>query len=186
MVAKLSSILISTRGSDSDEPVTGAPRNQSLSPFHLISNASKYTPEGGRITVDVAAQGDLHIVQVSDTGMGIPKEDLEMIFSPFFRSKVPDSSPVSGSGLGLSIARFLAEQHGGSLSATSEVGAGSTFVLVLPAAGPDSVTELTPGAMGHAIPLKPPTAAAVASIDTEEVASPAKPSFILAPNPAGD
>ena len=155
--------------------------------LNLITNASKYTPEGGRIAVDITAQGDSHIIQVSDTGMGIPEDDLEMIFSPFFRSKVPDSSPVAGSGLGLSIARFLAEQHGGSLTARSEVGRGSTFTLILPAGGPDSAAELTPGAMGHAVPLRSPAVAPVASVDTEAAATPAPtPSFILAPNPAGD
>ncbi|MCH8222757.1 MAG: hypothetical protein IH868_05020 [Chloroflexi bacterium] len=153
--------------------------------LNLITNASKYTPEGGRIAVSITAQGDSHTIQVSDTGMGIPEDDLEMIFSPFFRSKVPDNSPVAGSGLGLSIARFLAEQHGGSLTARSEVGTGSTFTLVLPAGGPDSATELTPGAMGHAVPLRSPARVPVASIDTEAVATPT-PSFILAPNPAGD
>jgi hypothetical protein len=110
--------------------------------------------------------------------MGIPKDDLEEIFSPFFRSKVPDSSPVAGSGLGLSIAQFLAEQHGGSLTADSEVGSGSTFTLILPAGGPDSVTEQMSDALELADALRSPAA----SIDAEPEATPAPtPPFILDP-----
>ncbi|MCH8102342.1 MAG: hypothetical protein IIB28_04215, partial [Chloroflexi bacterium] len=62
---------------------------------------------------------------------------------------------------------------------------GSTFTLILPAGGPDSAAELTPGAMGHAIPLRSPAAAPVASTGTEPLATPT-PSFILAPNAGGD
>ncbi len=151
--------------------------------LNLITNASKYTPEHGRIAINVTARGNAHIIQVSDTGMGIPEEDLEMIFSPFFRSKVPDSSPVAGSGLGLSIARFLAEQHGGSLTATSELGSGSTFTLVLPPGGPDSATDQVPGELGHAVPLEQSESA----LEANPLATPVPtPTFMIAPNPAGD
>ena len=104
--------------------------------LNLITNASKYTAEGGRISVEINDLGDYHSVQVTDSGRGIPKDDLELIFSPFYRSKSPDTVSVAGTGLGLSIARFLAEQHEGSLTAVSTVGVGSTFTLMLPAQGP--------------------------------------------------
>jgi light-regulated signal transduction histidine kinase (bacteriophytochrome) len=104
--------------------------------LNLITNASKYTAEGGRVAVEINDLGKYHSVQVTDTGRGIPEDDLELIFSPFYRSKTPDTVSVAGTGLGLSIARFLAEQHEGSLTAVSTVGVGSTFTLMLPARGP--------------------------------------------------
>ena len=106
---------------------------------NLISNACKYTAKEGRIKIDVFREDQYHVVQVSDTGQGIPEDDLELIFSPFYRSKNADGSPYSGSGLGLSIARFLAELHEGQLVATSKIGVGSTFSLYLPERGPRSV-----------------------------------------------
>ena len=80
--------------------------------------------------------GDYHVVEVSDTGRGIPESDLDLIFSPFYRSRNADGTSVGGSGLGLSIARFLAELHGGRLTVKSTVGVGSVFSLYLPAKGP--------------------------------------------------
>jgi len=103
---------------------------------NLISNACKYTPETGEIRIDISADGDYHVIKVSDTGRGIPEGDLELIFSPFYRSTNADGTSVGGSGLGLSIARFLAELHGGRLTVASQIGVGSVFNLYLPAKGP--------------------------------------------------
>jgi len=103
---------------------------------NLISNACKYTTEAGEIRIDISSDGDYHVVKVADTGRGIPEGDLELIFSPFYRSKNADGTSVGGSGLGLSIARFLAELHGGRLTVASQVGVGSVFSLYLPAKGP--------------------------------------------------
>jgi len=103
---------------------------------NLISNACKYTPENGEIRVDISVDGDYHVINVADNGRGIPEGDLELIFSPFYRSMNAAGTSVGGSGLGLSIARFLAELHGGHLTVTSTVGVGSVFSLYLPAKGP--------------------------------------------------
>ncbi|MCH7907150.1 MAG: GAF domain-containing protein [Chloroflexi bacterium] len=99
---------------------------------NLLSNAHKFTPVGGSITVDIFSEGDARIVRVTDTGEGIPQDEQELVFSPYYRSKNADGRQHGGTGLGLSIARYLAELHGGALELKSELGAGSVFTLRLP------------------------------------------------------
>ncbi|QEH36203.1 Sensor kinase CusS [Aquisphaera giovannonii] len=100
---------------------------------NLIENAVKYTPSSGAVTVRGRAQGDGAVVEVIDTGIGIPAEALPRIFDRFYRVDPSRSRRTGGTGLGLSIARALAERHGGSIEADSRPGAGSTFRVVLPA-----------------------------------------------------
>jgi two-component system, OmpR family, sensor kinase len=96
----------------------------------LLDNAVKYTPEGGTVTVRVGEEEDRACIEVSDTGIGIPHEEMPLVFERFHRA---DSSRTEeGAGLGLSIALQIAEAHGGTIEATSTVGEGSTFTLVLP------------------------------------------------------
>lgn len=95
----------------------------------LIDNAFKYTPAGS-VTVRSGRQGDGVVIQVADTGIGIGKEDLPHIFDRFYRA---DRARVrGGTGLGLAIARWVAGLHGGTVTATSEAGKGSTFSIWLP------------------------------------------------------
>lgn len=101
----------------------------------LLDNAVKYTPEGGVVTVDVGREDGLLRLRVSDTGTGIPAEDLPRVFERFYRADPARSE--GGSGLGLSIARQIARAHGGEIEAASRPGRGSTFVLSLPEDGPD-------------------------------------------------
>jgi two-component system OmpR family sensor kinase len=96
----------------------------------LLDNAVKYTPEGGKVTVRVGEEEDRAYVEVSDTGLGIPKEELPLIFERFHRADAARTE--GGVGLGLSIALQIAEAHGGTIEAKSTVGEGSTFTLVLP------------------------------------------------------
>ncbi len=96
----------------------------------LVDNAFKYTPEGGKITVSTSRQNGLVRLDVSDTGMGVPREQIPYIFERFFRADAARST--RGAGLGLSIARQIAEAHGGSLAVESEIGKGSTFSIRLP------------------------------------------------------
>jgi len=99
---------------------------------NLISNAHKYTPDGGKVRVTVQATPDYSEVEVQDEGVGIPTEDLGQIFEPFVRASNASSLNFPGTGLGLYIARSIAEAHGGSIAVDSRLGHGSTFTLRLP------------------------------------------------------
>jgi signal transduction histidine kinase len=99
--------------------------------LNLLSNAVKFTPAGGRITIECGtAAGRMVAVTVRDTGMGIPANKLEAIFEPFVQ--VGKGADREGTGLGLAISRELARTMGGDLTATSVLGAGSSFTLTLP------------------------------------------------------
>ena len=96
----------------------------------LLDNATKYTPEGGVVTVSVGKEDRWARFAVSDTGTGIPADDLPRVFERFYRTDPARSK--GGAGLGLSIARQIAEAHGGEIEARSKPGKGSTFVLRIP------------------------------------------------------
>jgi signal transduction histidine kinase len=102
--------------------------------LNLLTNALRATPKGGRVQMECSASGESVSVVVADTGEGIPGDKLESIFSPFTQLGRALNQPKEGAGLGLAIARGLAEAMGGTLTATSAVGIGSTFVLTLPKA----------------------------------------------------
>ena len=99
---------------------------------NLIGNAVKFTPAGGVVALETRVEADRVVLSVSDTGVGIPAEDLPSIFDRFFRS--PDSvrMAIPGTGLGLSIARRLVELQGGDITVASSVGSGTTFTVTLP------------------------------------------------------
>ncbi|PZG17186.1 HAMP domain-containing sensor histidine kinase [Nonomuraea aridisoli] len=99
---------------------------------NLVSNAVRHTPPGGTVSLLARRVGDDVVIDVTDTGSGIAPEDLPLVFERFWRVEKSRSRRSGGSGLGLPIARKLAEAHGGSLSASSVVGNGSTFTLRLP------------------------------------------------------
>ena len=99
---------------------------------NLISNALKFSPEGGEITVSVKETKDEVKVSVSDAGMGIPEKELLHIFEKFYRASNVSSGAIGGTGLGLGIAKYIVESHGGKISVESEVGKGSTFSFTLP------------------------------------------------------
>jgi len=101
---------------------------------NLLSNALKYTPSGGAVSVCVIEAGDLIEIRVSDTGIGIAEEDLKNIFERFYRSDKSRSRATGGSGIGLTIARAIVEAHHGSIEVNSEPGKGSEFVVTLPKA----------------------------------------------------
>lgn len=98
----------------------------------LIDNATKYTPEGGSVRVDLSANDGFARLSVSDTGIGIAQADLPHIFDRFWRADKARSRSHAGAGLGLSIAKWIAETHAGSISVESEVGKGSVFFLNVP------------------------------------------------------
>jgi two-component system sensor histidine kinase BaeS len=106
---------------------------------NLVSNAVRHTSEGGRVTLRAyASQEDegTVLVEVTDTGSGIPPEDLPHVFDRFWRAEKSRSRRTGGSGLGLAIVRKLVEAHGGTVDATSVEGEGSAFVLRLPGTSP--------------------------------------------------
>lgn len=109
---------------------------------NLLSNAIKYSPGGGKIEIRVAATDGEVSFTVSDRGMGIAPSELPHVFEPFRRA--PSRYGISGTGLGLSVAKRIVEAHGGRIEAKSEQGVGSVFSVHLPVTGPG----LTPGAPG--------------------------------------
>jgi signal transduction histidine kinase len=100
--------------------------------LNLLSNAYRYTPPGGKVTVAVHALDGEVQVDVTDTGIGIPEHDREAVFERFYRAEHPVVREQAGTGLGLPIARSLIEMHGGRLWLRSEVQVGSTFSFTLP------------------------------------------------------
>jgi signal transduction histidine kinase len=107
---------------------------------HLLSNALKFTPKGGAVTVGCEEGPGVIRFVVADTGRGIPEGQRDAIFQPFVQVEKGLTRSADGSGLGLSIGRELAERMGGSLTVTSEIGAGSRFVLTLVRAADDAPT----------------------------------------------
>lgn len=105
-----------------------------LAIHNVVGNALKYTPEGGRIRVRVEADEGSLIVEVSDTGMGIPAEDLDRIFDKFYRARGMSLEGIGGSGLGLALAREVVRLHGGDITVESKQGEGSTFLIRIPSA----------------------------------------------------
>jgi signal transduction histidine kinase len=109
--------------------------------INLLTNAVKFTPDGGRISVAAHRTEAMVTITVSDTGMGIPSEDQPRLFERFFRSSSAQQLAVPGTGLGLSITKTIIEEHGGSIAIRSEAGSGTEVTVTLPA-GP--VAELVP------------------------------------------
>jgi two-component system phosphate regulon sensor histidine kinase PhoR len=98
---------------------------------NLVSNAVKYTPDGGTITLSLSQEGDWARFEVTDTGIGISPEHLPHLFDRFYRVDKARSRAGGGTGLGLAIVKGIAEQHGGRVAVTSEPGKGSTFTVWL-------------------------------------------------------
>ncbi|GAA0472113.1 hypothetical protein Ade02nite_51720 [Paractinoplanes deccanensis] len=99
---------------------------------NLLQNAIKFTDQGGRLECRVsAANGEVH-VEITDTGIGIPPDDLPGLFTPFHRASNAMHQAVQGSGLGLAIVRTIVSEHGGTVTARSDLGKGSTFTIKLP------------------------------------------------------
>lgn len=99
---------------------------------NLLSNAIKFTPRGGSVTVGLSTSGPDAVVTVCDTGMGIPADELDQLYSRFFRASTATRNAVAGVGLGLTITKAIVIAHGGNLDVESEEGVGTSFSMALP------------------------------------------------------
>lgn len=104
--------------------------------INLVGNAIKFTPSGGRVDVRCVPDGEMVQVRISDTGRGIPADQVGRIFERFAQVQRADATEQGGSGLGLAIAKAIVEQHGGRIWVESEVGVGTTFAFTLPTRAP--------------------------------------------------
>ena len=100
--------------------------------YNIIENAIKYTPDGGKITVRLRRMGRDAVLDISDTGVGIPEEDLAHVFDRFYRVDKARSRDTGGTGLGLSIVQQIVRLHAGSVTVQSKRGEGTTFTVQLP------------------------------------------------------
>ena len=121
---------------------------------NLVSNAYKYTREGGRVEISARCENGFLTVSVSDTGVGISQEDQKKLFTRFFRADNPLRDEVGGTGLGLAISKSFVEMHGGRMWVESELNVGSTFSFSLPLARPPAGPREEPG--GEARPAGAP------------------------------
>jgi signal transduction histidine kinase len=99
---------------------------------NLVSNAVKYTQQGGEVRVRVWSRGNQVVVEVADTGIGIPEDALPRMFSEFYRAKNAKATDEEGTGLGLVITKDVIEKHGGRIGIESKEGKGSVFTVILP------------------------------------------------------
>ncbi len=97
---------------------------------NLVSNAVKFTPEGGQVSVTLTERDGICRVTVRDSGVGIPAAERDRLFERFYRAST--ASGTAGSGLGLAISRAIAEAHGGTLRLADSPGPGTTFVFAVP------------------------------------------------------
>lgn len=116
---------------------------------NLITNAIKFTPDGGHIEIALRRAGQNATISVSDTGIGIPPGDLDRIFDRFYQIETARTHTGGGFGLGLSIAKWIVEVHGGRITAQSEPGQGSIFIVALPLYDPEQHTP------SHEQPTRP-------------------------------
>lgn len=115
-------------------PVEGDAAQLERIVVNLVSNAVKYTRDGGEVGCSLAVEGDQATLVVADTGIGMSAADLEQVFTPFFRTGAVEADRIRGTGLGLAIVRQLVERHRGEVSVVSVEGLGSTFTVTLPLA----------------------------------------------------
>ena len=130
-------------------PVAGDPDRLQQVVWNLLSNAIKFTPDAGRVEVQLARIGRRVAVTVSDSGCGIAADALPSVFAPFDRA---DATASRGLGLGLSLVRHLVERHGGTIEVMSAgAGLGSTFVMTLPAAAAEAAPATAVGSTREAL-----------------------------------
>jgi signal transduction histidine kinase len=136
---------LSLGDSGSDLLVQGDPLQLRQAFRNLIGNAIKYTPDGGTIAVSIEESANSALIQIKDTGYGIPPEDLPHIFKRFYRVRNNGHDDIEGNGLGLAIVKSIAEAHGGSVHVESELGKGTCFAFSLPVKHANETDRLKSG-----------------------------------------
>jgi PAS domain S-box-containing protein len=123
---------------DGVPPLEGDPHRLAQVLDNLLTNAIKFTPEGGRVTISARVDGDEAVIEVADTGIGIPEEEQARLFERLFRASTATDLQIPGTGLGLTIVKAVVDAHGGAIAVRSEEGAGTTFAIRLPLRLPGS------------------------------------------------
>lgn len=131
--AESKKIAVSVQSKGSIPPVLGSQKHLEHMVGNLVSNAIRYTPDGGSITVKVESDGNTVSLLVADTGIGIPENALGRIFDEFYRAENAKKFNTAGTGLGMSITKAIVEKHGGTISVKSQEGEGTVFTVRLPA-----------------------------------------------------
>jgi signal transduction histidine kinase len=99
---------------------------------NLVSNAIKFTPEGGYVHVNLRGSADAAVIEIADTGPGISEDEIDKLFTPFFRTRHATDNAVPGTGLGLTISKSIVEAHDGAISVRAREGRGTVFRIALP------------------------------------------------------
>jgi signal transduction histidine kinase len=113
-------------------PIVGSPEEIEELVGNLVSNAVKYTPAGGRVAACARLNGECAILRVSDTGIGIPAEDLPRLFNEFYRCTNARKSGIEGTGLGMTIVKAIADRHGADVRVDSKEGEGTSIEVRFP------------------------------------------------------
>jgi signal transduction histidine kinase len=137
--AKEKSITVSSNVNPSLGEITGNEFSINEMITNLLFNAVKYTPENKTVHLETKSVDDNVQIDIVDTGIGIPAEDLEHVFEEFFRAGNARKNEKDGTGLGLSIVKQIVEQHGGKISVESREGRGTKFTVIIPKDGPTPV-----------------------------------------------
>lgn len=109
---------------------------------NIFNNAIKFTPRGGHVGASIRKDGEVAVIEIADTGRGIPPEELEDVFVKFFRSPGVQTDAIPGTGIGLAISKAIVEAHGGTIDVSSMVGVGTTFVIRIPLAARRATTAV--------------------------------------------
>ncbi len=109
--------------------------------LNLLTNAIKYTPQDGHVSIELLPQGETVKISIHDSGIGMDREHLELIFERFYRVNKTSNRNDGGSGLGLAIVKWIVDAHHGSIKVSSTLGKGSTFTVILPQIQTDTVED---------------------------------------------
>jgi two-component system phosphate regulon sensor histidine kinase PhoR len=134
--AKDKSITVTSNIEPSVDLITGNQFSINEMLTNLLFNAIKYTPEKKAVHIEAKSHDDYVQIDIADTGIGIPADEVGNVFDEFFRASNAKKSEKDGTGLGLSIVKQIVERHGGQISVKSQEGQGTTFTVTLPKENP--------------------------------------------------